>query len=346
MTLARNAGLPASVDDERPANGALVGSQFPEIYARLQQGSSPVDPQTIRVVVDGEDVTASSTVSTAYVSYTPPTAMRSGTHVVEITGDDESGAPFETTWSFRVDDDMSGGYIGSVIGYEPPRHGYRRFGYFPPGFSLFSPGPGYFFAGQPILIVFFSPFYPYGTGFFTISGFPGQFAMTPWFGCPGYFYAVLTVPYGIAPHDGVLAARFLTADGRTVAVRATAPVRIDGMRHALPEDIHFAEMATLVQRPVTPRATVAFQHVDGGFAYQSMPAVGIARRPAFVSAPAVVPATLQVLPVLKPAVPIVPPALVPPPILPVRPAMPVIPAPHAPVVIPATPVKPVPPNRG
>jgi hypothetical protein len=252
---------PTTVIDERPSDGTLVGSQFPQIYARFSSGPAPVDPTTVRVLVDGIDVTDSSTVSSAYIAYTPSDALFGGEHAVEISGQEEDGTPFSARWSFRVDDDVTQSYVSSVIGYEPSPFGYRRFGFFPPGFSVYAPGPQFYIVNEPILIVFFSPFFPYGSGYFTVSGIPGQYAMTPWLGCPGYYFSVLTVPEGVSPSDSVLAANFTTSDGRKVLVHSTAPLHIDGTRRELPADIRFAVRAALVGRPVTPRSSVAFRFV-------------------------------------------------------------------------------------
>ena len=319
-----------SITDERPANGTLIGSQFPEIYAAFT-GDTPVDPVSVRVTVDGIDVTGSSTVSSQYVEYTPAEALYGGSHSVEITGAGTAGEQFVARWSFRIDDDLSTGYLDSIIGYGPGRFGYHRFGYYPPGFSLFSPGPGYFFAGQPIIIVFFSPYFPYGSGFFTVGGIPGEFAMTPWLGCPGYFWSVLDVPYGAYSPNAIVAARFTTDDGRMVVAHATAPLRIDGTRRSFPSSLRFAVRASVAVRPKTPRSLVAFQR----FAPSERPIAHAAmfdeRLPGgFARAPVIerrIETPVRVIAVPAPKTPIVLPA---PPIVP------------APVVARPVPIEPVP----
>jgi hypothetical protein len=232
-----------------------------------------VDPATVRLVLDGGDITASATVSSAYVAYTPPAPLDAGSHTVEISGQAEDGTPFDVTWSFRLDTDVNDGYVGSIIGYGPGRFGYGRFGFHPPGFSVFAPGPQYFVFGQPIVIVFFSPFFPAGSGFFTVGGYGGQLRMTPWLGCPGYYWAAMQVPEGLVESNAMVSAHFLTSDGRGVVVQSTAPLRIDGSRRSLPSDIQFAVQARLVNHPSTPRALVAFTH----FSTLTYPAPGTFR---------------------------------------------------------------------
>lgn len=256
----RSQSSPPSIEERRPSPDSLIGSQYPQVYARFRAAGSAVDATTVRVEVDGADVTDASTVSTEYVAYTPPSPLSGGTHSVRIAGQTDDGSPFETSWSFRIESDMNQGYVSSVIGFGPGNFGVPRFGFFPPGFSVFAPGPQFFFEDEPIVIVFFSPFFPNGNGFFSVSGFPGQFPMTPWFGCPGFFFSVLTVPSGVIDPDGIVAAHFTTADGRTVIAHSTAPLRIDGTRRSLPSGLRYAVRAHLVNRPATPRMLVAFHH--------------------------------------------------------------------------------------
>lgn len=310
-----NASAPAvgpSLSDEKPAPNSLVGTQYPQIYARLGGGSSAVDPATVRVLLDGADVTNSATVSSAYVAYTPAQALDGGSHTVEISGQADDGAGFDEQWSFRIESDMSSGYIDSVIGYAPPAFGYPQFGFSPPGFSLFAPGPQFFVEDEPIIIVFFSPFFPNGNGFFTVSGVPGQFGMTPWLGCPGFFWGTFNVPQGVFDPEAVVGAHFTTSGGRIVVVHSTAPLHIDGTRKTLPSTMHFAVRARLVNRPSTPRSLVAFRRIEP--AVRLLPisrriAMPVSSRtPAYMRIPVrtvTVPTARQIAPVQIPRVPVV-----------------------------------------
>jgi len=249
---------PPTVDDMRPAPDSVVGSTYPQIYARLSGNYSSVDPSTVHLVVDGGDVTSLAAISSAYVSYTPSAGLANGSHSVEITGEAEDGASIDQTWSFRVDAGTNYDYASSVIGYYPSMYGYRRYGFFPPGFSLYSPGPAFLYAGNICEVIFYSRFFPWGTGFFTVGGIPGHFAMHPWFGYPGFYWGMWNVPFGAHAKAGVLAARFKTSDGRTVVVHSTAPLRIDGTRRTPPPDVRYAVMPSIVNQPKSPRGVVAF----------------------------------------------------------------------------------------
>ena len=252
---------PPNVEGQQPSPNALIGTDYPQIYARLGGGSSAVDPSTVRVLIDGVDVTGQSTVSSAYIAYTPSQPMTGGTHTVDVSGQSDDGTPFDSQWSFEIESDMTTDFVASSIGFAPQFFGVPRFGFFPPGFSVFAPGPQFFVFGQPIVIVFFSPFFPNGTGFFSLSGVPGQFVMTPWLGCPGFFWGSFNVPGGVMSPNAVIAAHFTTSDGRTVIAHATAPLHIDGTRKTIPSTIRFAVRSRLVDHPLTPRSLVAFDRI-------------------------------------------------------------------------------------
>lgn len=260
-----------SVTDVRPESGQIVGSPYPSIYASFQGGTSAVDPASVTISVDGADVTASATVSSQYVSYTPTSPLTTGVHNVEISGRTEDGTPFSQAWSFQVDAGTAADYGSAAYGgfgasgslYD--WRWFHRFGFFPPGFAVFTPGPLFFVSGGVIEVIFFNRFFPFGNAFFTISGCPGTFALTPWLGNPGFFWGVMQVPFGLRAHHAVITAHFTTPQGRVVAVRSTAPLEIDGTRTTLPPALRYAVLPRLVQHPLTPRDAVVFDHLAGRF---------------------------------------------------------------------------------
>jgi copper amine oxidase-like protein len=341
-------GVAPTVDSMQPSPDSVVGSTYPQIYARLNGNSSSVDPSTVRLLVDGGDVTSLATISSAYVSYTPSAGLANGSHTVEVTGESEDGQSLYQTWSFRVDSGRNYDYASSIIGYYPPPYGYGRFGYCPPGFSLYSPGPIYFVAGNVVEVIFFSRFFPWGTGFFTVGGIPGEFAMNPWYGFPGYYWGMIQVPFGAHNRAGVLAARFKTSDGRTVAVHSTAPLRIDGTRRTLPPSIRYAYLPTIVNRPSSPRGVVAFHPTPIAYRPIGGRSIGYMRGAAAGTLPAPVRPVIEpsrpVTPIVngQPVMPINGPVTVPMPVQPVAPQP--LPQPYTPPVIPLPqmPVRPMP----
>jgi Copper amine oxidase N-terminal domain len=81
-----------------PARGATVTSRRPTIEATF--GGGTVDPNTVKVTVDGLDVTSEATRSTTGILYAPRSPLQPGNHTVTVTGTDNSGATFNRGWSF------------------------------------------------------------------------------------------------------------------------------------------------------------------------------------------------------------------------------------------------------
>lgn len=254
-----------SVQDESPHQGELIGSQYPQIYARFAGGTSAVNPSTVSVNVDGQDVTAGSTISSAYVSYTPDYGLQTGQHAVEITGAADDGTGFSDTWTFRVDAGSSSTYMPSggfgngfaaTSSFRSP-----RFRFFPPGFSVFTPSPLFLVSGGVIEVIFVSRFFPAGNPFFSINGIPGMFPLAPWPGNPGFFWGFTTVPFGAVSHRAIIAARFALPNGRNIVVHSTAPMDIEGNRRQLPQSLRYAILPQLVGRPTSPHHLVVFRQL-------------------------------------------------------------------------------------
>jgi hypothetical protein len=84
---------------QSPAPGAHVTERFPRITAEF---THVVSPRSVRLSVDGHDVTDRGRVSAAGFTYTPVAALQSGSHTVRVTGRDVTGASFSGEWSFVV----------------------------------------------------------------------------------------------------------------------------------------------------------------------------------------------------------------------------------------------------
>lgn len=262
-----------TVSDQSPQQGELIGSQYPQIYARFAGGSAAVNPSSVTITVDGQDVTGAATVSSAYVSYTPAYQLQTGAHTVEINGTADDGTPFSDSWTFRVDAGSSsiympsggGGMGGSFAGTGNFLDGgfnpfwFPRFRFFPPGFSLFTPGPLFFVSGGVIEVIFVSNFFPFGNGFFSVSGIPGTFPLTPWPGNPGFFWGFTSVPFGVRSHRAIIAAHFGLPNGRSIVVHSTAPLDIDGTRRTLPASLRYAVLPQVLGHPKSPHHLVVFR---------------------------------------------------------------------------------------
>ncbi|MDB5093908.1 MAG: copper amine oxidase-like protein [Candidatus Eremiobacteraeota bacterium] len=98
-----------------PARGATVTSNRPTIEATFAGGS--VDPNSIRITLDGADVTNLSTRSPRGFTYAPPSPLQPGQHQVRVTGTDSNGGTFSRGWSFTTGGSSA---VGQIINVRPP----------------------------------------------------------------------------------------------------------------------------------------------------------------------------------------------------------------------------------
>lgn len=90
----------------RPNRGEVVATRRPTIEADFANGR--VDPNTLRIVLDGVNVTDQATRSPRGVVFSPPSDLQAGRHVVRVNGQDMNGTPFDAQWSF-----ISGRTVGN-----------------------------------------------------------------------------------------------------------------------------------------------------------------------------------------------------------------------------------------
>jgi hypothetical protein len=80
-----------------PDAGAVVSAIKPTIEADFTE---KVDPNTIKVTLDGLDITSGTTRSETGIVYAPPSPLQATQHTVHIIGKDQAGVTFDRTWSF------------------------------------------------------------------------------------------------------------------------------------------------------------------------------------------------------------------------------------------------------
>jgi hypothetical protein len=85
--------------EQQPAPGATVRDRFAVISAQFTRS---VNPGSVRVLLDGNNVTYRSGVSSTGFSYKPPAPLDYGAHTVRVTGRGPGGYPFDRSWSFTV----------------------------------------------------------------------------------------------------------------------------------------------------------------------------------------------------------------------------------------------------
>lgn len=94
---------PPTVGDVKPEAGSQVNNAKPNIYATFSTfGDRGMDAQSLKIFVDGNDVSAQATRTAAFISYLPASALSGGTIAVEVTGTDTAGNPLDFKWSFGI----------------------------------------------------------------------------------------------------------------------------------------------------------------------------------------------------------------------------------------------------
>ncbi len=97
-----------------PENAAR--SNRPAIWATF---SEPVNPNSIRILLDGRDVSSQSYMSSTRFDFTPPYALPAGRHTVQTTGRTESGVGFNTGWAFTTGSTGGNGNFVNALSPSP-----------------------------------------------------------------------------------------------------------------------------------------------------------------------------------------------------------------------------------
>lgn len=89
----------AQLQYQRPQPGSQIGNAYPTISAQFTRR---LNPNSVRVWLDGNDVTSSSGITPNGFTYTPSSALPSGMHTVRVAANDPNGKRFERSWAFVV----------------------------------------------------------------------------------------------------------------------------------------------------------------------------------------------------------------------------------------------------
>ena len=102
--------------DVTPEQGDRVSERgLTQVSARFRDDRSGVDASSVRLRIDGRDVTGWSRVSAGDVSFRGD--LREGRHTAELVVRDRAGNVTRTDWSFVVLDDVRRGNYGYGYGY-------------------------------------------------------------------------------------------------------------------------------------------------------------------------------------------------------------------------------------
>jgi copper amine oxidase-like protein len=99
------------LNNQSPANGATVRTTHPALHATF---SEAVNRDSLRVSVDGRDITSLVYANTNGFNVTPDFELAAGSHNVTVTGTTTAGAQFNTGWSFTTTGGTAANYITNV----------------------------------------------------------------------------------------------------------------------------------------------------------------------------------------------------------------------------------------
>ena len=85
--------------EQQPAPDSRVSNRFVTIAAEF---SHRVNPGSVRIWIDGTDITDRSGLSPTGFSYKPPAPLDFGQRTIRVSGRDAAGSRFERSWSFSV----------------------------------------------------------------------------------------------------------------------------------------------------------------------------------------------------------------------------------------------------
>jgi hypothetical protein len=94
---------PPQIVDIAPPNGQVVNNSKPSIYATYRSPTDVgINAQSVQIEVNGLDVTASSTRTDQFITYSPGAALPDGPVTVKVTIYDNAGNKQSRSWTFVV----------------------------------------------------------------------------------------------------------------------------------------------------------------------------------------------------------------------------------------------------
>jgi hypothetical protein len=100
-----------SITNVHPAENSVVSAKRPAVSGGF---SSSVDPNSVRISLDGRDVSSTTYVSSTAFLFSPPYDLEANTHTVHVTGKDANGNAFDRSWSFTSGTSSVQNYITNL----------------------------------------------------------------------------------------------------------------------------------------------------------------------------------------------------------------------------------------
>jgi hypothetical protein len=96
----------------RPGANSTVQSARPAISAAF---SSAVDPNSVRITLDGRDVSSTAYVSSQDILFTPSYNLTATRHTVEVIGKSSSGVGFDRSWAFNSGGSAANNSLNNLV---------------------------------------------------------------------------------------------------------------------------------------------------------------------------------------------------------------------------------------
>lgn len=208
-TSGETAYVPPTVEYRRPAPNETVGAAFPSISAAVEtHGGPPIDEPSVRIFIDGRDVTDRAYRSGDLIGYTPAQSLGAGSHEVTVQGADTNGRRFAATWDFN-----------STFAYSTVPAPYNYGGFY-------VAGPTSFVLPGIVQLVLIAP--QGGYGFATLCGYAQQF---PFVYSPtvSRYLATVPVPPNLFAPSCLVSGYFYDPAGTRNYLAVSAPISINTM---------------------------------------------------------------------------------------------------------------------
>lgn len=95
----------------KPAPESVVAAKKPAVSGSF---SASVDPNSVRITLDGRDVSSTTDISSNDFLFTPPYDLTPEKHTVHVMGRGTNGASFDQSWSFTSGTSSVSNYITNV----------------------------------------------------------------------------------------------------------------------------------------------------------------------------------------------------------------------------------------
>jgi len=120
---APQAGQPSNtiaLTNIRPARDSAVQSARPAISARF---NTDVDPNSVRITLDGRDVSSTAYVSAHDFLFTPSYDLTASRHTIDVIGRSTSGVGFDRSWSFTAGGEATSNLLNNLTPQDGSRIG-------------------------------------------------------------------------------------------------------------------------------------------------------------------------------------------------------------------------------